>query len=96
MSSSFDFLEHELRSDLLFERGVVGQKSRLRRVDGNPTLPGQPWIDMTTDDLVPFFRKSLLVEALDKVAPYLWLVRSCSTYIVERQGMTGTDHHSVV
>ncbi|KAF7512341.1 hypothetical protein GJ744_001909 [Endocarpon pusillum] len=74
MSSSFDFLEHELRSDLLFEQGVTGGEPQLRRVDGKPMLPGQPWIDMTTGDLLPFFRKSFLIEALDKAAPYLWLV----------------------
>lgn len=52
--------------------------ARLRRLDGNSKLPGQPWVDLRTDELLPYLRKALLVETLDKVTPYLWLVRGIS------------------
>ncbi|KAK4182711.1 hypothetical protein QBC35DRAFT_546277 [Podospora australis] len=47
--------------------------ARLRRLDGSPKLPGQPWVELTDDTLLPYLRKAFLVETLDKVTPYLWL-----------------------
>ena len=71
-----DFLQYELSANLLatglshdFQR-----KPLLRRVDNGSTLPGQPWVGLSNEDVIPYFRKSFLVDGLDKALPYLWLV----------------------
>ncbi len=56
----------------------AARPATLRRVNGRPTLPGQPWVDLRTDELLPYLRRALLVESLDKAARYLWLVRDSS------------------
>jgi hypothetical protein len=70
---SQEFLSYSLSQELLYNQAIHGPR-KLRRLDEVPTLPGQPWIDMSSDALLPYIRKSFSVHQLNVVAPYLWLV----------------------
>jgi hypothetical protein len=48
---------------------------RLDRTDGRTFLPGAPRVDMRFAGLIQYLRSALLVPELDRLAPYLPLVR---------------------
>ena len=65
--------EHELEEELQFDRSKL--PAMLCRTDQNDTtLPGQPRVQLNSDELDIYLAKELSVPELDKLAPKLWLV----------------------
>jgi hypothetical protein len=66
----------ELNKDLSFFISANGENS-LRRAhqDDRHCLPGQARTSLENVSLKKYLREALLAPNLDKIAPYLWLVR---------------------
>jgi hypothetical protein len=50
-------------------------RKRLERPDGKKALPSQPYVRLDGADLLPHLRSAHMTSELDRMAPYLWLVR---------------------
>jgi hypothetical protein len=66
----------ELNKNLSLTTSANGETS-LRRTgqDGPHSLPGQARTSLDNAPLKKYLREALLAPNLDKIAPYLWLVR---------------------
>ena len=68
--------ETELNKSLAFVTSANGENNLHRAGQDDPhSLPGQARTSLDNAPLRKYLRKALLVPNLDKIAPYLWLVR---------------------
>jgi hypothetical protein len=69
--------KEELNKDLCLVTSANGENSLHRAgQDHLHSLPGQARISLDNVPLQEYLRKTLLAPKLDKIAPYLWLVRN--------------------
>jgi hypothetical protein len=73
--------EIELNKDLSLNTSADGESSlRRARKDAPHSLPGQARTSLDNASLKEYLRKAFLTPNLDKIAPYLWLVRIVYDY----------------
>jgi hypothetical protein len=74
----------ELNKDLSLVTSANGENN-LRRAgqNGLKSLPGQARTPLDNDPLKKYLKEALLAPNLDKIAPYLWLVRIIIDFVID-------------